>query len=151
MSLRCSSKKGIINFKYFDVLELGWCLLPAVEDESAAQVRKGNFDLAFPLILLVSKGWTYCQSVDTLWARRCELHERWRPFPKARRWERGSLVLHTAMSWLRGPFISLSTKRVSLSLPFSPLLYKSSCFPFIRLTNTENAFKTHVCNLIFCS
>lgn len=76
MSLRCSSKKGIINFKYFDVLELGWCLLPAVEDESAAQVRKGNFDLAFPLILLVSKGWTYCQSVDTLWARRCELHER---------------------------------------------------------------------------
>lgn len=55
MSLRCSSKKGIINFKYFDVLELGWCLLPAVEDESAAQVRKGNFNLAFPLILLVSK------------------------------------------------------------------------------------------------
>ena len=71
-----TNEKVDINFKYFDVLELGWCLLPAVEDESAAQVRKGNFNLAFPLILLVSKGWTYCQSVDTLWARRCELHER---------------------------------------------------------------------------
>ena len=32
-------------------------------------------------------------------------------------------------------------KKVSLSFPSSPLFYKSSCFPFIRLTITENTFK----------